>query len=108
MARPRTQKVSSNFATKEQKKVESPISSGDTVALYFDVVMRNGHAGEGYHTNHESKKTGKLQSLDSVLCNLSSDAQAVSKLLRAEPEVMALGASLLLILREACMSSAEA
>ena len=44
----------------------------------------------------------------SVLCNLSSHAQAVSKLPRTEPEVMALGASLLLILREACMSSAEA
>ena len=46
--------------------------------------------------------------LTSALCNLSSHAQAVSKLPRAEPELIALGASLLLILREACMSSAEA
>ena len=58
MARPRSQKVPSSFATMEQKKVESPISSGDTVAMDFDVVVRNGHVDEGYHTNHE-KKTGK-------------------------------------------------
>ena len=44
----------------------------------------------------------------SVFCSLSSRAQVMSKLLRAESEVMALGALLLLILREACMSSAEA
>ena len=58
MARPRTQKVASSFATTEQKKVESPISSGDTVAMDFDVVLRDGNVDEGYHTNHESKKTG--------------------------------------------------
>ena len=58
MAPPRTQKVRSTFATTEQKNVESPISSGDTVATDFDVVLRNGHVDECDHTNHESKKTG--------------------------------------------------
>ena len=46
--------------------------------------------------------------LTSALCNLSSHAQAVPKLPRAEPELIALGALLLGIPREACMSSAEA
>ena len=59
MARPRTQKVPSTFAATEQKKVESPISSGDTVAMDFDAVLRNEHVDECYHANHESKKTGK-------------------------------------------------
>ena len=59
MARPQTQKVPSNHATTEQKEVQSPISSGDTVVMDFDFAMTNGHVDEGYHTNHESKKTGK-------------------------------------------------
>lgn len=42
----------------EQKKVESPISSGDTVVMDIGVAMTNGHVDEGYHTNHESKKIG--------------------------------------------------
>ena len=37
------------------------MSSGDTVAMDYDIAMVNGPVDEGYHTNHENKKAGTFQ-----------------------------------------------
>ena len=58
MARPQVQKLRASFATTEQREVEDPMSSGDTVAMDYDIAMVNGPVDEGYHTNHENKKAG--------------------------------------------------
>lgn len=57
---PPTYKLPSDLATTEQSHIEHPVSSGDTIAMDFDVIMADGLVDEGYHTNHEIKKTGKF------------------------------------------------
>ena len=57
---PQTQKLAYSRATTERSEVEHPMSSGDTVAIDFDVTMEDGHLDEGYHTNHDYKKTSKF------------------------------------------------
>lgn len=59
MARPKSEKLPTNLATTEQREVD-PISSGDTVAMDYDITMVDGLVDEGYHTNHEHKKAGKF------------------------------------------------
>ena len=56
---PQTQKLAYSRATTERREVEHPMSSGDTVAIDFDVSAEDGPLDEGYHTNHDNKKTGK-------------------------------------------------
>lgn len=59
------QKPPTNFAPMGESHVEHPVSSGDTIAMDFDVTMTDGLVDEGYHTNHENKMTGKFRSLES-------------------------------------------
>ena len=58
------QKSPANFAPTGACHVEHPISSGDTIAMDFDVTMTDGLLDEGYHTNHENKMTSKFRSLE--------------------------------------------
>ena len=62
MARPQSQKLPTKRATTEQKEVD-PISSGDTVAMDYDITMVDGLVDEGYPTRNEHKKIGKFWSL---------------------------------------------
>ena len=57
---PHTQKLAYSRATTERREVEHPMSSGDTVAIDFDTSTENGPLDEGYHTNHDNKKTRKF------------------------------------------------
>ena len=58
MARPKSQELPTKLAITEQTEVD-PISSGDTVAMDYDITMVDGLVDEGYHTNHEHKKIGE-------------------------------------------------
>lgn len=54
------QRMPITFVATEQDTMEQPVSSGDTIAIDSDVTMTDGRADEGYQTNHENKKTGKI------------------------------------------------
>ena len=74
MARPRLQKRPVKFPTPEPREVENPVSSGDTVAMDLDIDVVT-PVDEGYHTNHENKKSGesfllKLDTLQNLMASV--------------------------------------
>ncbi len=57
---PLKQKLPANVTATEPREVEHPVSSGDTVAMDFDIAIEDGPVAEEHRRNFENKKTGKF------------------------------------------------